>query len=90
MSLVRVQQGPPQEIGLTEYSGENPPGRYPFRADRAVKAVCPAISLAFGAIDELVKSSAFHAEECEFEPPGITIASLKTALLGCVRPDISV
>ena len=29
-------------------------------------------------------------EEGEFEPPGITIASLKTALLGCVRPDISV
>lgn len=34
---------------LNRNSGENPPGRYPFRADRAVKAVCPAISLSFGA-----------------------------------------
>ena len=27
-------------VSLTEYSGENPPGRYSFRADRAVKVVC--------------------------------------------------
>lgn len=58
--------------------------------NQGVAGSSPAGTAMFGAIDELVKSSAFHAEECEFEPPGITIASLKTALLGCVRPDISV
>ena len=36
--------------------------------NQGVAGSSPAGTAIFGAIDELVKSSAFHAEECEFEP----------------------
>lgn len=36
--------------------------------NQGVAGSSPAGTAMFGAIDELVKSSAFHAEECEFEP----------------------